>query len=392
MKYFSPSQDPAEGLGVLMLFRLIEESVPAFFRADRRILITRAPGRLDVIGGLGGVPGALTVQLPTAEAACAAIQGRDDDLVRLWSPCRDGSRTQMLSMRLADLGLPGAPIAYDEARALLTAEPRDRWAGYLLGSLLVLARERGLALQHGVELLLHSDVPEGRGVAASAAITVAALRAFALHFGLDLTAAEIARLGQLVERDVLAMPGRVSDAMAAVAGHSGELLVHGAATGSEQRLAVPSDLEFIGLDTGTRSADVPPAAARDGEAARSDRFRALLSEEPTPALRQELGELMFASHQAYAAAGLANAAADLVVDVARRRRDAGGAVLGARLSGRGGGGTVVLLGSRGKIWYEALRVKKALLEATGHSGHIFRWSSPGALAFGVIELTPMAGA
>jgi hypothetical protein len=86
VKHFTPSTDPAEGLGVLMLFRLIEESVPDFFQPDRRILITRAPGRLDVLGGLARDAGAPAVQIPVAEAACAAIQQRDDDLVRLWAP------------------------------------------------------------------------------------------------------------------------------------------------------------------------------------------------------------------------------------------------------------------------------------------------------------------
>ena len=46
VKFFEPSTDPAEGLGVLMLFRLIEESVGAFFQPDRPIHVTRAPGRL----------------------------------------------------------------------------------------------------------------------------------------------------------------------------------------------------------------------------------------------------------------------------------------------------------------------------------------------------------
>jgi mevalonate kinase len=63
-------------------------------------------------------------------------------------------------------------------------------------------------------------------------------------------------------------------------------------------------------------------------------------------------------------------------------------VFGAKSTGRGGGGTVVLLGERGKVWYEALRIKKALLTATGHSAHVFRWSSPGAASFGSIELEP----
>ena len=67
---------------------------------------------------------------------------------------------------------------------------------------------------------------------------------------------------------------------------------------------------------------------------------------------------------------------------------AGGAVLGAKATGRGGGGTVLLLGEHGKVWYEALRIKKALLQHTGHSAHVFRWSSPGALSFDAIDLRP----
>ncbi|MCK5945215.1 MAG: hypothetical protein KAI24_24715, partial [Planctomycetes bacterium] len=121
MQHFTPSQDPAEGLGVLMLFRLIEEAMPAFFQQGRPIRIARAPGQLDVMGGLGGSRAPRSLSLPTAEAACAAIQARDDDLVRLWSPCRDGSRTQMLSVRLGDLVPPEGPVDYQQARAFLLA-------------------------------------------------------------------------------------------------------------------------------------------------------------------------------------------------------------------------------------------------------------------------------
>ena len=77
-----------------------------------------------------------------------------------------------------------------------------------------------------------------------------------------------------------------------------------------------------------------------------------------------------------------------MVDFLRERREAGGAVHGARMIGRGGGGTVLLLGEHGKVWYEALRAKKALNQATGHSGHVFRWSSPGAALFGSVDLEP----
>jgi galactokinase len=388
VRFFEPSTDPAEGLGVLMLFRLVEEAVPAFFRGDRRIVVARAPGRLDVLGGLAHGADALALQLPIAEAACAAVQTRDDDLVRLWSPGRDGSRTQLLSMRLADLGLPDAPIAWEQARALFGADPRDRWAGYLLGGLLVLAHEHGVRPAHGAELLLHSDVPERCGVAASAAISVAALRAVGLAYGVDLDARALAAAVSRIERDIVAAPNRGRDAMAVASAEAGELLaVHDAA--AAERIAVPTDLEFVAIDSGV------PSSLADADVDLDDeirRFQALLTAEPSPAHRRELGDVLFAAHEAYRAAGRSEPTTDFLVEQARARRDAGGAVLGAKATARGGGGTVLLLGEHGRVWYEALRIKKALLQHTGHSGHIFRWSSPGALAFGSIELRPTGAA
>jgi galactokinase len=394
VKFFEPSSDPAEGLGVLMLFRLIEESVPAFFRADRRILITRAPGRLDVLGGRAPGAGSLCLQMPIAEAACVAIQERDDGLIRLWSPCRDGSRTQLLSMALADLGLPDAPIDYEEARALFGGDPRDLWAAYLLGAVLVLAKERGLVPARGAELLLNSDIPEGRGVAASAAITIATLRAFALLQGVELPAAELARLCSIVEREVVAAPGRAVDARAVASAEAGELLAlrgdGGDGAAAPRSLTVPMDLEVVGLDTGILPTGDRAVVADGDDDRRAERFLELWEQEPSLAHRFELGDLLFAAHAAYGERGRGAPVTDLVVDAAKKRRDAGGGVYGAKASGRGGGGTVVLVGERGKVWYEALRIKKTLLVATGHSGHIFRWSSPGSLAFGAIELTPSA--
>lgn len=475
---------PAEGLGVLVLFRLIDESVPEFFRPDRRIHVARAPGRLDVMGGFADYSGSLVLQLPTAEAACAAVQARDDDLLRLWSPCRDGSRTQRLSVRLGDLGLPAAPLPYGEARAFLGADPRDRWAGYLLGCLLVLARERGLQPTRGFDLLLHSDVPEGKGVSSSAAVEVATMQALGALYGQRFTGRELALLCQRVENEVVGAPCGVMDQMTAVAGEADALLaLRCQPCELEGSQPVPPELEFIGLDSGVRHAiagsdygsvragafagarmladlrglpvhregslvvaDDPvwrgylancpvaefharyaghlpatiagaeflqrffghgdphtridpartyavraPTAHPIEENARVERFRSLLAQPLTAASRGELGELMYASHASYSACGLGNDVTDFLVEQVRARQTASGLVHGGKITGGGSGGTVVMLGERGKVWYEALRIKKALLQQTGHSGHIFRWSSPGALAFGTLELSPVHG-
>lgn len=466
MKHFVPSLVPAEGLGVLSLFQLVDEAVPAFFRPDRTIHVARAPGRLDVLGGFADYSGSLALQLPTAEAACVALQRREDDLVRLWSPCDDGSRTQLLSMRLADLGLPAAPMEYAEARAFFRADPNDRWASYLLGCFLVLARERGVAFSQGAEILVHSDVPEAVGVASSAAIEVATMRAIAAAYEIPLADRDLAMLCQRVENDVAGVPCGVMDQMTAVTAEAEELLVLRCQPCEvEGSVPVPAELEFVGIEGGVRHTDersqyrdarigaflgarmlekdpawrgwlanfditefrqrqsallpvstagaeflqqygdhgdphtrIDPArsyAVRAAathpveENARARRFLALLQQELTKERRRELGDLMFESHAAYGACGLGDPTTDLLVSTAMHRRDGGAALYGAKVSGGGRGGTVVLLGDRGQVWYEALRIKKALLQATGHSGHIFRWSSPGALSFGTIELRPV---
>lgn len=390
VKFFEPSTDPAEGLGVLMLFRLIEESVGAFFQPDRPIHVTRAPGRLDVLGGRAPGADALTLQMPIAEGACVAIQPRADTLVRLWSPCRDGSRTQMLSMDLRDLGVPDRPIDAEEARALFLPDARDRWAGYLLGALLALVRGGRVMPTHGAELLLHSDIPEGAGVASSSAITLAALRAFARLYGVNLGDDEQVQACVQVERDFVAAPSRGADVRALLHAEPGELvMLQGERfVGS---VPLPSDLEIVGLDSGVlprgeRGGDAGPS----GDDALAQRFRSLLAAEPSLVKRTELGDQLFLAHAAYGTSGRGEAATDFLVEQAKLRRAAGGAVLGAKATGRGGGGTVVLLGEHGKVWYEALRIKKALLQHTGHSAHVFRWSSPGALSFDAIDLRPTA--
>lgn len=481
MKHFVPSAEPEEGAGVLYLFELIDRAVPDYFAPDREITVARAPGRLDVMGGIADYSGSLVLQLPLAEAACCAVQARDDDEIHAWSPCRDHSRSQIVSMRLEDLGLTTTPIPYAQARALFAAEPRDRWSAYVLGCLLVLGHERGLRPKHGFALLLRSDVPEGKGVSSSAAIEVATMQALCGLYGISLSGRELALLCQKVENEVAGAPCGVMDQMTAACGQKNELLaLRCQPCELEGTIAVPEPIEFVGIDSGVRHAvsgsdygsvragtfagarilaelrglalrregdlvvaedtawrgylancdvgewrqrwatQLPESIAgadflarygghgdphtriephRDyavrvptshpiEENARVRRFAALLQQPMDQSVLGELGDLMFASHGSYSAVGLGNSVTDLIVDQVRMRRARNTGVYGAKISGGGSGGTVVVLGERTKAWHEALRIKKELLAQTGHSAEIFRWSSPGAEAFGTLRLTP----
>ena len=56
-----------------------------FFDADKELLVTRAPGRLDVMGGIADYSGSLVLELPIAEGTLVALQRTDDRLVRIVS-------------------------------------------------------------------------------------------------------------------------------------------------------------------------------------------------------------------------------------------------------------------------------------------------------------------
>lgn len=409
--HFVPSAMPDEGLGVLLLIRIVEQNTPQFFRPDRAIHVARAPGRLPVIGGLAtgestagsepGETGPVAVHLPTAEAACVAVQRRDDEFMRVWSPAQDDSRTDRLSVRLQDLGLPNSPIDYDEARAFLWAAPRDRWIAHVLGGVVALARELGHELPAGFEMLVTSDIPEGRGAGSSSALQIAALRAIAAAFEYRLTDDDVTALAQRIDRDIVHAPTSAGTLSALVHARAGQLAVsRGERVTGARHVEVPADLEFVGLelgfDSGLDSGFGPAAAAEPVSAAeaaaeseRAARFVELLGQPLESTTRQELGDLLFASHDCRDRGRGQSSDRELgrfVVDFARERRAAGAPLIGATMAGRG---AIVVLGDQTKAWYEALRLKKALREKTGHSGHVFRYSSPGAAAFGGIRLDPV---
>jgi galactokinase len=77
------------------------------------------------------------------------------------------------------------------------------WVGYVLGCLAALVDERKVSLAGGgLSILVSSDVPESKGVASSAALEVATMRALGALFGLEIHGRELALLCQRVENEV----------------------------------------------------------------------------------------------------------------------------------------------------------------------------------------------
>src|SRR6266540_3946116 len=114
-----------------------------FFDPGRPVAAARAPGRLDVLGGIGDYSGCRVLQWPIAAAAVAMAQASDDGLIIV------------LSRELQDRGVAGEPEVhvdvscvapfrdYAEFCSRLPTWPGAAWTAYVLGAFAVLMAEKG---------------------------------------------------------------------------------------------------------------------------------------------------------------------------------------------------------------------------------------------------------
>jgi L-arabinokinase len=227
----------------------------ALFERGREIFTSRAPGRLDVMGGIADYSGSLVLQLPLREATFAAVQRDPSRRLRIVSLCEAEERTAAFEMDLDAFERSGPAETYEAARAFFAREPRTSWAAYVAGVFLVLRRERGASFAEGARVLIDSDVPAGKGVSSSAALEVAAMTAVAAAFELPLEARETALLCQIVENRVVGAPCGVMDQMTSVSGEADRLLSL-LCQPAELRPSVPlpDDLAVFGIDSGVRHA------------------------------------------------------------------------------------------------------------------------------------------
>ncbi|MFL6274641.1 MAG: galactokinase [Blastocatellia bacterium] len=239
------------------LNRLDQSDVAAassLFDGDGEIIVTRAPGRLDVMGGIADYSGSLVLQLPIREAALVALQPVAEPALHIVSfGAKANQRAASFMMPLADFERDGEPVDYATARAYFERDPATRWAAYAAGAFLVLMRECNIRFNHGACLLIDSSVPEGKGVSSSAAIEVAVMQAVSAAFNIKIDARETALLCQKVENFVVGAPCGVMDQMTASCGEGGRLLALFCQPAELQgTVAIPDELAVWGIDSGIR--------------------------------------------------------------------------------------------------------------------------------------------
>lgn len=225
------------------------------FDRERPILLARAPGRLDLMGGIADYSGALVLELPIADATWVAVQATRERTVTIESEgiaALGGEERVSLPL---DVLVPDAALEYHEARARLTDSPKRAWAAYALGALVFLHREAARPIRHGLSILIRSNVPAGKGVSSSAALEVAALEALAALAGVSLEERALALAAQKIENFVVGAPCGVMDQMTSACGRRDHLLALLCQPAElVGHVPIPPEVEVFGIDSGIRHA------------------------------------------------------------------------------------------------------------------------------------------
>ena len=229
-----------------------DRSIASFLSGDRSVAIARAPGRLDVMGGIADYSGSLVLEMPLACATFAVAQVQDARRLDVLS-LRDGQPFQFgIDLDEITSGTLSSPETLAERFA---SRPTDRWAAYAVGSVHRCLTLAGVTPAHGIRVLITSDVPEGKGVSSSAALEVSTMAATAACFGLEMDGASIAAECQWAENHIARAPCGIMDQMTSSLGRRDRLLrLRCQPATVEGHASVPRGYCFYGIDSGIRHA------------------------------------------------------------------------------------------------------------------------------------------
>lgn len=231
------------------------EWLDEFFETSSPIVVARAPGRLDLMGGIADYSGSLVLQWPLREAALVAAQLTSDPQWKLVTVDPDDTnRVRRIELdpqdqvTLRSKGFAGARRWFQEIKERI-------WSSYPIGVLLVAEQHLQERWQGGLRILVRSEVPEAKGVSSSAALEVATLRALMALWDRPVEGATAAAWCQMAENLVVGAPCGIMDQMTSALGRTHQLLSLKCQPAIVEGFApLPPSVGVWGIDSGIRHA------------------------------------------------------------------------------------------------------------------------------------------
>lgn len=245
-----------------LLSRLRAE-LSADFVPSKPIRVSRAPGRLDVMGGIADYTGSLVCEYPLDRAAAVAIQNRDDRQLQIFS-FNLFDEHKPFTFRIPLDALASQPV---EVLRREFNQPGRRWAAYVAGCLMALHAHHNVIddLECGMNIAVYSTVPMGAGVSSSAALEVATMMNLYDHLPvLGMRApGDLAALCQWAENQVVGSPCGIMDQIASCQGEAGMLLRMICQPANMQPpLELPEGVHVFGISSNVKHDVCGPAYTR----------------------------------------------------------------------------------------------------------------------------------
>ncbi|MDZ7936657.1 MAG: hypothetical protein U5M51_17180 [Emticicia sp.] len=224
-----------------------DSTLQKFFGPNQVLIQATSPGRMDVMGGIADYSGSLVLQKSISQKATVTIGIRNYNQLHIKS--LDISSHNEIYIDLDEL-----PNNYVEAQKYLKNVAGGDWAAYIIGCYLVLSNDKRIKLG-GLDILIQSDVPVGKGVSSSAALEVATLKAITELFNIELVDTELPKLAQKAENLVVGAPCGLMDQLASYFGDTNKLLpILCQPDHLYDLVEIPQDLYFVGIDSGVKHA------------------------------------------------------------------------------------------------------------------------------------------
>jgi galactokinase len=210
----------------------VQESVVEHFVrcfGQRPAFVVRAPGRVNLIGEHTDYNDGFVLPMAIDRAIWIAVQPRQDHSIAIHS--LNFGQTERFSV--------------DELRRGLSD-----WAEYVQGVAWAL-QEGGYSLR-GWEGVVAGDIPVGAGLSSSAALEMAAARAFATASNLPWDTATMAKMCQRAENSWVGVNSGIMDQMISAGGKADHAMLIDCRSLETEVVPLPPDTSVVILDTATR--------------------------------------------------------------------------------------------------------------------------------------------
>lgn len=191
--------------------------------------LAEAPGRVNIIGDHTDYNGGFVLPMPMPQRTQVELRLRNDGVVHLWSD----SVEEAVALRMYRLG---------------SEAPKQDWTDYVQGVTWAL-RNEGRTVT-GFDLRITSTVPLGSGLSSSASLLIAVLRGLRQALDLNLTDDVLATLAYRAETEFVAAPVGIMDHMVCSLGRPHEAFFLDAATLEYEYVALPHSLEWVVIHSG----------------------------------------------------------------------------------------------------------------------------------------------